>query len=59
MGTVDWQHKRALPKQELRDLRAQINEGLADIEAGRVRDFDANRIIRMGEQQWQDHEPSA
>jgi antitoxin ParD1/3/4 len=45
----DWRHKRALQAQELADLRAKIEEGLADIDAGRVRDFDAERIIRKGE----------
>ena len=44
----DWRHKRALQEQELADLRAKIEEGLADIAAGRVRDFDAERIIRQG-----------
>ena len=39
----DWRHKRALQDQELGELRAQVQEGLADIAAGRVRDFDAER----------------
>jgi antitoxin ParD1/3/4 len=47
----DWRHKRALQEQELGELRAQVQEGLADIAAGRVRDFDAERIIRKGEEQ--------
>lgn len=47
----DWRHKRALQEQELAELRARIQEGLADIAAGRVRDFDAARIIRKGEEQ--------
>jgi antitoxin ParD1/3/4 len=49
----DWRHKRALQAQELGELRAKVQEGLADIEAGRVRDFDAERIIRKGEEQLQ------
>ena len=40
----DWRHKRALQEQALGELRAQVQEGLADIAAGRVRDFDAERI---------------
>ena len=49
----DWRHKRALQAQELADLRAAAQEGLDDIEAGRVRDFDAERIIRQGEERLQ------
>ena len=49
----DWRYKRALQAQELGELRAKVQEGLADIEAGRVRDFDAERIIRRGEEQLQ------
>jgi len=54
----DWKHKRALREQELIELRARVQEGLSDIEAGRVHDFDAARIIRKGEQQLQNPEPS-
>ncbi|MEJ2328052.1 MAG: ribbon-helix-helix protein, CopG family, partial [Chromatiaceae bacterium] len=32
----DWKHKRALREQELMELRARVQEGLSDIEAGRV-----------------------
>jgi antitoxin ParD1/3/4 len=46
----DWRHKRALQEQELAELRAQVQAGLDDIAAGRVRDFDAARIIRKGEE---------
>jgi len=55
----DWRHKRALQEQELADLRAKIQEGLADIDAGRVSDFDAERIIRKGEDRLQDRDDSA
>jgi antitoxin ParD1/3/4 len=54
----DWRHKRALQEQELKELRAKVQEGLSDIEAGRVHDFDPERIIRKGEQQLQNPEPS-
>jgi antitoxin ParD1/3/4 len=50
----DWRQKRAWQAQELGELRAKVQEGLADIEAGRVHDFDAERIIRKGEEQVQD-----
>jgi antitoxin ParD1/3/4 len=55
----DWRHKRALRARELAELRAQVEAGLADIEAGRVRDFDAERIIRRGEQRLQGGDSSA
>jgi antitoxin ParD1/3/4 len=55
----DWRHKRALQEKELQELRAKVEEGLSDIEEGRVHDFDPERIIRRGEQQLQSSEPSA
>jgi hypothetical protein len=54
-----WKHKRALRDQELGELRARVRKGLSDIEAGRVNDFDAERIVRRGKQQLQSSEPSA
>ena len=44
----DWRAKRALQLQELAALKADIDKGLADVAAGRVRDFDAGRIIERG-----------
>ena len=44
----DWKMKRALQLQELTALKADIDIGLADVAAGRVRDFDAARIIERG-----------
>lgn len=44
----DWKMKRALQLQELTALRADIDKGLADVAAGRVHDFDADRIVRRG-----------
>ena len=55
----DWRHKRALQEQELQELRTKVQQGLSDIEEGRVRDFDPERIIRKGEKQLQNPEPSA
>ena len=54
----DWRHKRALQQQELKELRAKVQQGLSDIEEGRVQDFDPERIIRKGEKQLQTSEPS-
>ena len=44
----DWKMKRAMQLQELAALKAEIDRGLADVAAGRVRDFDADRIIERG-----------
>lgn len=44
----DWKLKRAVQMQELAALKADIERGLADVEAGRVRDFDAGRIVERG-----------
>ena len=50
-AVCDWRHKRALQERKLEELRAQVQEGLADIAAGRGRDFDAARIIRYQDRQ--------
>lgn len=44
----EWKMKRALQLQELAALKADIDKGLADVAAGRVKDFDADRIIKRG-----------
>ena len=44
----DWRSKRALQLQELAALRNDVEQGMADIAAGRVVDFDAQRIIERG-----------
>jgi antitoxin ParD1/3/4 len=44
----DWKAKRALRLHELEALKAEIDRGLADVAAGRVKDFDADRIIARG-----------
>lgn len=46
----DWKMKRALQLQELEALRSDIDKGLADLANGRVKDFDADRIIARGRQ---------
>jgi antitoxin ParD1/3/4 len=44
----DWKMKRALKLRELAALKADIDKGLADVAAGRVKDFDAGKIIARG-----------
>jgi antitoxin ParD1/3/4 len=44
----DWKTKRALQLQELTALKADIDRGLADVAAGRVKDFNPDRIIERG-----------
>ncbi|MGH8584346.1 MAG: ribbon-helix-helix domain-containing protein [Gammaproteobacteria bacterium] len=44
----EWKHRRALRERELVELRANVQRGLEDVEAGRVKDFDSERIIQKG-----------
>jgi antitoxin ParD1/3/4 len=44
----DWKTKRALQLRELASLQTDIDRGLSDLADGRVRDFDAVRIIERG-----------
>ena len=44
----DWKLKRALQLKEVEALKADIDQGLADLAEGRVRDFDAARIVERG-----------
>jgi antitoxin ParD1/3/4 len=44
----DWKLKRELRLHQLAELKADIGLGLADISAGRLVDFDAERIIARG-----------
>lgn len=43
-----WKTARTLQLEELEALKADIDEGLADVAAGRVRKFDPARIIERG-----------
>ena len=54
----DWRTKRALQLQELAALKADIDKGLADVAAGRVRDFDSARIVERGRQLLAKRSPS-
>ena len=55
----DWKTKRALQLQELAALKAEIDKGLADLAEGRVKDFDAERIIERGRELLASRFPSA
>jgi antitoxin ParD1/3/4 len=44
----DWKMKRALQMQEFVALKADIDQGLADVAAGRVTEFNADKIIERG-----------
>jgi antitoxin ParD1/3/4 len=55
----DWKLKRALQIEELAALKAEIDKGLADVAAGRVKDFDTDRIIARGRKLLADRSPSA
>jgi antitoxin ParD1/3/4 len=44
----DWKMKRALQIEELAALKADIDKGLADLAAGRVKAFDAKAIVARG-----------
>lgn len=44
----DWRAKKVSQQQELRTLKNDIQRGLADLEAGRLKDFDVDRIVARG-----------
>jgi antitoxin ParD1/3/4 len=54
----DWKMKRALQLQELAALKADIDKGLTDLAEGRVKDFDAARIIERGRKLLASRSPS-
>ncbi len=45
-----WKIRRAVQMQELAALRADLQKGLDDLEAGRTEPFSVERIIARGEQ---------
>jgi len=55
----DWKSKRAIQLRELEALKADIDKGLAGVAAGRVKDFDADRIIERGRKLLAARSPSA
>ncbi len=44
----DWKLKRAVRLTEMESIKADIDKGLTDLAEGRVRAFDAARIIERG-----------
>src|ERR1700722_5730621 len=44
----EWKMRRAVQLQEIAALKADIDKGLADVAAGRVKDFDKKKIIERG-----------
>jgi len=44
----DWKMKRAVQAQELAALKADIDKGLADVAAGRIKRFDKSNIVARG-----------
>jgi antitoxin ParD1/3/4 len=55
----DWKFKRDLQREELSALKADIDAGVADVAAGRVKKFDTARIIERGRKLLADREPFA
>jgi len=44
----DWELNQSFRKQALAELRAEIDKGMADVKAGRVREFEPESIIQQG-----------
>ncbi len=55
----EWRHKRALRERELAELRTDLQSGLEDLNADRVKDFDPERIIQKGVRKLAGRDPSA
>lgn len=55
----DWKHKRILRERELEELRDDVQKGLADVNAGRVKKFNSKRIIEKGRKRLAKRAPSA
>jgi antitoxin ParD1/3/4 len=44
----DWELNQSFRKQALAELKGEIDKGIADVNAGRVSDFNAESIIQQG-----------
>jgi antitoxin ParD1/3/4 len=55
----DWRMKRLLQMQELAALKADIDKGLEDVAAGRVKEFDPTTIMERGRKLLAGRTPSA
>ncbi|SCY28568.1 antitoxin ParD1/3/4 [Nitrosospira sp. Nl5] len=55
----DWKIKRAIQHEEIAALKADIDKGLADVAAGRLTEFNADRIVERGSKLLAARKPSA
>ena len=55
----DWKIKRAIQLQELAALKTDIEKGLADVAAGRMKNFDTMNIVERGRKLLKYRFPSA
>ena len=46
----EWKLRRAMQTQEIAALKADIEKGLADVAAGKLADFNAEKIVERGRQ---------
>jgi antitoxin ParD1/3/4 len=53
----DWELNQSLRKQILAELKGEIDKGLADVKAGRVKSFDADAIIQQGKRRLAERNP--
>lgn len=55
----DWKIKRVIQHEEIAALKADIDKGLADVAAGRLTEFNADRIVERGRKLLAARKPSA
>lgn len=55
----DWKAKRALQIHDFDSLKADLNKGLADLAAGRTKEFDPAKIVERGRKLLTTRLPSA
>jgi len=55
----DWKTKRSQQLKELAGLKADIGKGMKDLAKGRVKTFDADRIVKRGKKLLRGRAPSA
>jgi len=44
----DWKTRRTIQLHEIAALKADIDQGFADVAAGRIKDFDKKKIVERG-----------
>jgi antitoxin ParD1/3/4 len=44
----DWELNQSLRRQALVQLKGEIDKGMADVKAGRVKSFNADAIVKQG-----------